>query len=96
MKFYHDPGLNSETAGQVRKELFVKRIGAGKPGYFFNFSVSNKAEGGSSAPVQKKFSIAVTEGEMQIILALIQQSLPLLLALHIKPRYESLTEEESK
>ena len=87
-KIYHDPQLGSEQAGQTRKELVVKRIGNGKPGYFFNFSVTDQQQ-----PQPRKWSIAVTEGEMQVFVALIQQTLPNLLALSSKPYIMSLPGE---
>jgi len=84
LKFFHDPGLGSDVAGQVRKELVVKRIGGGKPGYFFNFGVT--AKGGDSASAgQRKWSLAVSEGEFQVFLTLIRQTMPDLLALSTKP-----------
>jgi hypothetical protein len=86
VKFFHDPGLGSDSAGQVRKELAVKRIGGGKPGYFFNFAVT--AKGGDDTGVaagQRKWSLAVSEGEFQVVLTLIRQTLPDLLALSTKP-----------
>jgi hypothetical protein len=78
-KIFHDPQLGGEGAGKTRKELVLKRIGAGKPGYFFNFAVNDKED------AQKKWSIAVTEGEFQVFLTLIQQTLPSLLAMQVKP-----------
>lgn len=91
-KIFHDPLLGSQLAGQTRKELVLKRIGAGKPGYFFNFTVTSKdaPEGGAAAGSaagagSRKWSIAVTEGEFQVLLTLIQQTMPELLALSTKP-----------
>jgi len=86
LKIFHDPGLGSSVAGQVRKELVVKRIGGGKPGYFFNFSVTNKDD--STGAGLRKWSIAVTEGEWNVLLTLIQQTLPDLLALSTKPQLQ--------
>jgi hypothetical protein len=85
-KIFHDPGLGSEVAGKVRKELIVKRIGSGKPGYFFNFSVTNKDDGSASG--QRKWSISVSEGEFQVILALIRTTMPDLLALSTKAQLQ--------
>jgi hypothetical protein len=78
-KIFHDPNLGSEAAGKTRKELVLKRIGSGKPGYFFNFSVSEKEDA-----QQKRWSIAVSEGEFQVFLSLIQATLPNLLAIQSK------------
>lgn len=78
VKMFHDPNLGGEDAGRTRKELVLKRIGAGKPGYFFNFAVTDKEAG------QKRWSIAVSEGEMQVFVTLIQQTMPALLALQTK------------
>jgi len=85
MKVYHDPGLGSQAQGQVRKELVIKRIGAGKPGYFFNFSVTGSDRGGSPSSQQRRMSIAVSEGESQVMQSIIQQAIPAMLALNFKP-----------
>lgn len=75
----------------------IKRIGAGKPGYFFNFTVTSKdaPEGSSSSAAagSRKWSIAVTEGEFAVFLTLIQQTMPELLAISTKPTI--VTEENS-
>ena len=72
----------------------IKRIGAGKPGYFFNFTVTSKdAAEGAAAAGSRKWSIAVTEGEFQVFLTLVQQTMPELLALNTKPTI--VTEENS-
>jgi hypothetical protein len=83
-KFFHDPGMGSDMAGKVRKELIVKRIGGGKPGYFFNLAVTNPDE----AESVRKFSISVSEGEWNVLLALIQQTMPDLLALSTKAQLQ--------
>lgn len=75
LKITHDPGFGSDAAGRVTKDLILKRIGNDKPGYFFNFAVT---EGDQPA---RKWSIAVSEGEMRIFTTLIQQTLPALLAI---------------
>lgn len=86
-KIYHDPNLgNPDLAGKTRKELVVKRIGGGKPGYFFNLLVTDKED------AQRRWSLAVTEGEMQVILTLIQATLPELLAIQSKATIERPTD----
>ena len=89
-KIFHDPNLGSETAGKTRKELVLKRIGSGKPGYFFNFSVSEKEDA-----QQKRWSIAVSEGEFQVFLSLIQSTLPNLLAIQSKAVIQEHDEAKS-
>lgn len=87
-KFFHDPNLGGEDAGRTRKELVLKRIGAGKPGYFFNFAVTDKDAG------QKRWSIAISEGEMCVLVTLIQQTMPALLALQTKAGIWRHSDEE--
>jgi hypothetical protein len=90
IKIFHDPGLGGQGAGKTRKELIIKRIGGGKPGYFFNFAVNQK-EGTEG---QKKWSIALTEGEFQVFLTIIQNAIPQLLAMNFKPQIEAPTSQE--
>jgi len=82
IKFYHDPQLGTEAAGETRKELVVKRASAGK-GYYFNLGVSVKAAGKSS------IQVPVSDGEMAVLVELCKQSLPQLLCMaHLPPRVE--------
>lgn len=69
----------------------MKRIGGGKPGYFFNFAVTNKDD--TAGADQRKWSIAVTEGEFQVLLTIIRQTMPDLLALSTKPQIQKEEEE---
>jgi hypothetical protein len=91
-KFFHDPGMGSDMAGKVRKELIVKRIGGGKPGYFFNLAVTNPDE----AESVRKFSISVSEGEWNVLLALIQQTMPDLLALSTKAQLQREEQQQQQ
>ena len=69
----------------------MKRIGSGKPGYFFNFTVTSKDESSSSSTGagQRKWSIAVSEGEFQVFLTLVKQTMPDLLAFTTKPQIQT-------
>ena len=83
IKFYHDPQLGTEQAGETRKELVIKRAAAGK-GYYFNLSVNMKGAGKSLVQVP------VSDGEMAVLLELCKQSIPQLLCMaHLPPRVES-------
>ena len=82
IKFFHDPQLGTEAAGETRKELLVRRAGAGK-GYYFNLAVNMKGAGKSQVQVP------VSDGEMAVLVELCRQSLPQLLCMaHLPPRVE--------
>ena len=86
IKFFHDPQLGTEAAGEVRKELVIKRAGAGK-GYYFNLAVNMKGAGKSLVQVP------VSDGEMAVLVELCRQSLPQLLCMaHLPPRIEEAGE----
>ena len=82
IKFYHDPHLGTDAAGETRKELVIKRAAAGK-GYYFNLGISMKAAGKSS------IQVPVSDGEMAVLVELCKQLLPQLLCMaHLPPRIE--------
>ena len=82
LKFYHDPAMGTDHAGDIRKELIIKRAGAGK-GYYVNLGVTSKAAGKSS------IQVPVSEGEMAVVVGLCQQMLPQLLCMqHLPPKIQ--------
>ena len=86
IKFFHDPQLGTEAAGETRKELIIKRAGMGK-GYYFNLSVNMKGAGKSVVQVP------VSDGEMAVLVELCKQSVPQLLCMaHLPPRIEETVE----
>ena len=81
IKFYHDPQLGTEAAGEMRKELVIRRAGAGK-GYYCNLMLNNK---GAKTSIQ----VPVSDGEMAVLVELCKQSIPQLLCMaHLPPRVE--------
>jgi hypothetical protein len=74
-KFFHDPGMNSQQQGEIRKEFVIRRSGNGK-GYFFNLTQTSKESGKIS------HSLPLTEGEMTIIVTLGQRYLPEMLGFY--------------
>ena len=73
-----DPQMGTDAAGDTRKELVIKRAGAGK-GYYANLGVTARGSGKTS------IQVPVSEGEMAVLVVLCQQMLPQLLCMHHLP-----------
>ena len=78
LRFLHDPALNSEQEGEVRKELLIRRQGGGK-GFFFNCSINVKGAG------KQVVQLPVSDGEWEVIAALCRSLLPQLLGMRQLP-----------
>jgi hypothetical protein len=89
LRFLHDPALNSEQEGEVRKELLIRRQGGGK-GYFFNCSINVK--GGGKQVVQ----LPVSDGEWEVITSLCRAMLPQLLGMRQLPLRTSRDEGQGE
>lgn len=76
----------AEDQGKTRKDLVIRRVGAGKPGYYFNFSVTMKDD--KDAALNSRWSIMVTEGESQVLKALMKASIPHLYVWDTRFTYE--------
>lgn len=87
IRIFHDPNLGTEFKGQTRKEFIIRRsVIGGKTSYYFNLAVSHSA--GDQAGKQAKFSVALSEGEFQVLLTLINQAIPELLGIPLHPQIE--------
>jgi hypothetical protein len=91
IRFIHDPNISdSQLRGNVLKEFVMKRNGLGK-GYFFTVTVTTKESGKESKTVH---TVSVTDGEFEVIVELLRQSIPKILCMDsILPLEETATEE---
>ncbi|KGN52606.1 single-stranded DNA-binding protein WHY2, mitochondrial [Cucumis sativus] len=72
-EFFHDPGMLSSTAGQVRKSLAIKAHTDGN-GYFFSLNVVNKPQN-----TNDYLSVPFTTGEFSVMKTACSFALPSLL-----------------
>lgn len=81
IKFIHDPYMNTDRQGELMKTLSVRRNSStnNKSSYFVNIHQQSQSND------TVKLSVPVSDGEMCVIVTLLQQLLPKLLCMDITP-----------